>query len=232
MKFKATSTHLIWPLGQPITLKDIIKQLQISAIDKYGNDCTNDIQMDSRAVDVNVVGSYILSISVQSPQNRNDTAYLRLHVNVVRQSQQKYHKHMKKHATKYILLILMIILAVLLGLGIYQHHMSQQQALQSSQVAQNTKYIKSNAKQDHKLANQVASLRGALNQYQKDHDETALNNELADLKVENEERLNNQDARELNQLISKIQNNPTDINQYLEALDNSWWQRFLAIFSN
>lgn len=231
MEFKATSTHLTWPLGQPITLKQVLDRLQITLVDNRGKDCNSLIQMDSSHVDVNVVGSYILTLSAQKPYDKSDSAYLRIHVNVVKAYKHKYHKHIHKHGSKYILLVCLILLITLLGMGIRQHHMKQQQAIQSSQIAQNTKDIKQNEKKDQKLANQVASLRGTLRQYQKDHDETALNNELADLKVENQEKLNNDEASLLNQLISKIQNNPSNIDQYIEALDNSWWQHFMSIFN-
>lgn len=232
MKFNATSTHLTWPKGQPITLQRVIDELQITLTDNKDNDCSNLIQMNNSHVDVNTVGSYILTLSAQNPYNKSDSAYLRIHVNVINSYQHKYHKHMHKYGSKYILLILLIILVTLLCLGAEQHHIHQQQAIQSSQVAQNTKSINQNAKKNQKLAKQVASLCGALRQYQKDHDETAFNNELADLKTENEEKLNSDEASALNQLISKIQNNPTDVDQYTEALDNSWWQRFMSIFNH
>lgn len=231
MKFNANCTHLTWPKGQPIILRQVVEKLQITLVGDNGNDRSNLIQMNSSHVDINTIGSYMLTLSAQDPYHKSDMAYMRIHVNVINEYQHKHHKHMIKHASKYILLILLILLFGLIGLGIKQHHMYQQQAIQSSQVAQNTKSINQNAKKNQKLAKQVARLRGALRQYQKDHDETAFNNELADLKTENEEKLNSDEASALNQLISKIQNNPTDVDQYTEALDNSWWQRFMSIFN-
>ena len=90
---------------------------------------------------------------------------------------------------------------------------------------------------NQKLANQVAQLKGATQQYQKDHDQQALQERLDTIQNQNQQLQNQvqdngvkQDFNQVNDTINEIQQNPDDGTQIVNNLKNEG--DFAEIWSN
>lgn len=125
--------------------------------------------------------------------------------------------------------VIAILLIIILGLIGYNYHKSnvQKQAVESSQISQNSSDISELKADDQRVQDEINSLKDLINQYQDDKDRAGLKSGLTNLKNQNQQLLRqsaNMTARDqfilktLSEAIQAIQNNTNNINQVKNQL--------------
>ena len=125
--------------------------------------------------------------------------------------------------------VIAILLIIVLGLIGYNYHKSnvQKQAVESSQISQNSSDISELKADDQRVQDEINSLKDLINQYQDDKDRAGLESGLNNLKSQNQQLLRqsaNMTARDqfilktLSEAIQAIQNNTNNINQVKSQL--------------
>ena len=125
--------------------------------------------------------------------------------------------------------VIAVLLIIVLGLIGYNYHKSnvQKQAVESSQISQNSSNISDLKADDQRVQDEINSLKDLINQYQDDKDRAGLESGLNNLKNQNQQLLRqsaNMTARDqfilktLSEAIQAIQNNTNNINQVKSQL--------------
>ena len=140
-------------------------------------------------------------------------------------------KPMKKWQ-KYLISVVILLLAIIIGVTACNHHQEQtdRDAQQSSQISDLKNRNDKNNNKINKLQQQMAALKAAQKQYQKDKNEAELNQRLNDIKeanatmkeqYPNDTRLNNA-IDKLSTAADKVRSNPqqdlSDLNQKMNNL--------------
>lgn len=126
-------------------------------------------------------------------------------------------------------IVIAILLIIVLGFIGYNYHKSnvQKQAVESSQISQNSSDISELKADDQRVQDEINILKDLINQYQDDKDRAGLESGLNDLKNQNQQLLRqsaNMTARDqfilktLSEAIQAIQNNTNNINQVKSQL--------------
>lgn len=125
--------------------------------------------------------------------------------------------------------VIAILLIIVLGFIGYNYHKSnvQKQAVESSQISQNSSDISELKADDQRVQDEINSLKDLINQYQDDKDRAGLESGLNNLKSQNQQLLRqsaNMTTRDqfilktLSEAIQAIQNNTNNINQVKSQL--------------
>ena len=98
---------------------------------------------------------------------------------------------------------------------------------QSSQISNNSSSISDLTKDNQRLANQVAELKGATQQYQKDHDQQALESRLDKIQSQTQDLQNQvqsnsvkQDLNQVNETVNEVRENPDNGTKIVNNLKN------------
>lgn len=231
-RITTTRNLLNWPQDQDLSDYEIINRLNALAYDDNGDNITNNIQVDASHVNWHQQGSYSLYLYVNGEHGSDNK---QIDVDVIPQRHPSRHdkktdpKPKKKHKKKRGLITGLIIMALILaGVGLHscmnqRAHDLAVESSQSSQIAQNSSSISSLQDKNQALNDQVNQLKNAVNDYQNDHDQQKLQNELDQIKAQNQNlknQLSQQDYSNLEKTTEQIAKNPDQGNQYLNALEN------------
>lgn len=212
--------YLDWPLGQTINQQDLKQQLGVYASGANGANLTDQVLVNLTQVNVNQPGEYPVVLSILDAAGNSAQAKVTLNVrsmrhqeSVVPSSKKKVvPQAKKKHPWLIALFVILVILCI--WWGVSAHNKAQQaqtanNSEQSSQISNNSSSIEKLSSDNQKLANQVAELKGAVQQYQKDQDQQALDQRLT--KIENRNQ----------QLQNQVQNNSTKthLNEVTEVVE-------------
>lgn len=142
------------------------------------------------------------------------------------------HKKPMKKWQKYLISVVILLLAIIIGVTACNHHQEQstRDAQQSSQISDLKNRNNKNNNKINKLQQQMAALKAAQKQYQKDKNEAELNQRLNDIKEANatmkeqhpnDTRLNHA-IDKLSTAADKVRSNPqqdlSDLNQKMNNL--------------
>lgn len=227
--------YLDWPLGQSIVNSELINQFGIKATSD-GRDLTDKITFNLTQVNINQQGEYPIAVTVMDSDGQTASDHLTLNIKPREQVQsQSNRSHQstapRKHHRGW-LVALIILLAITVGWwAVSAHNRNQNQqannAEQSSQISDNSSSISELSSDNQKLAEQVAALRGAARQYEKDHDQQELQNHLNNISNQNqqiENQLNSNSAKQklndIDQTITQVQQDPDNATSTVNNLKN------------
>lgn len=251
IQISVTTRRISWQQHQPISEREVERILQPNITNLNGDNLTAYARIDLSRVDTNFPGLYHGTINVTDP-NTNDSSFLNFDVNVLptTQTDEMAAKQAPKKTSKRLgkkqkwLLIFGVILAILLGITACHHHNQQaaQQQQTNTQVAKNTKEIKSNADANAKLQKQLDALKQAQTDYKNDHDQQAYQAKINQLQAENDALKNQANNRGIadrlnrfGQALTNAEDNPTNDN-YSQAQQaagmNSLWNHLQGWFLN
>ena len=218
--------YLDWPLHQTLNDNDLKQQLGVHATGTNGDDLTNKVVMNLTQVNIDQQGEYPVMISVMDASGQSAQDSITLHVRPAEQvNQQQVPTPTPQQAgnkkRNWLIAALVVIILLLVWWGVSAHNRAQQQeqaannSQQSSQISNNSSSISKLSSDNQKLANQVAELKGAAKQYQKDHDQQALNNRLDQVQSQTQQ-LQNQtsssttknNVNEVTDTINKVRQDP------------------------
>ena len=225
----AVSRHYLdWPLHQTINQADLVRQLGVHVTGSNGEDLTNKLVINLTQVNIDQQGEYPVMLSAMDATGQTDQQSVTLHVRPAEQVGSRQQAAAPAQQTKgkkrnWLLAILAVIILLLVWWGVSAHHRAQQQeqaannAQQSSQISDNSSSIAKLSSDNQKLANQVAQLKGAAKQYQKDHDQQALNERLDQIQSQNQELLNQTQNSTTKEHLNEVTN---VVNQVRQDPDN------------
>lgn len=249
MAYLTANRHLInWPQGQTIDDQSLIKYCGVQ-IHNDSNATLNDITFDPGDLNPQVKGTYhsffvlnkntrlAIEIDVVDPKNADLPGYeTAAQPSAADRTQQpayataKPAKKLHMHSKKKLIAAVLIILAIIIALLTSCHHRNQQQANnreQASSIQQNSKKAKQNSAEISQLKDQVAQLKAAAKQYQKDQNRQALNQKLDDLMAQNnqlkqsaQDSATQHDCDHINEAIEQIRQHPNDASQIANSLDS------------
>lgn len=217
LQLTAARHYLDWPLHQTINQADLIQQLGAHASGINGEDLTNKIVVNLTQVNIDQQGEYPVMLSVMNAQGQTAQDSVTLHVRPANQvdkqpADSKTSSTKNPHRRQWLLGILLVIILLLVWWGISAHHRAEQQeqannnAQQSSQISDNSSSIAKLSSDNRQLANQVAELKGAAKQYQRDHDQQALNDRLNQVENRTEQLQNQTDDSTVKNNTSQVTN--------------------------
>ena len=248
LEIRTNRDYINWQLDQPLDASTIKNQLAVQVVDHRGNPVDAEVIVMTKAVNVNQVGTYTATLVAED--NRGDVGRKQIEVNVVelRSRQQATNSQptvdsqttKKRHQWLIIGVIVVLIICCLFAIRSCQNRQAQQanNATQSSQISDNSSSIANNSssisknsssieklKGDNaKLAQQVAALRGAVQQYKEDHDQQALQTSLNNIEQQNNQiqsSLSQTNQNKLNQVTQAAQNiaaNPDNADSEIQNL--------------
>lgn len=229
--------YLDWPLNQPIDQQQLMQQLGVHVSGTNGADLTSKVVLNLTQVNVNQPGEYPVMLSVMDAdgQSAQDSITLSVHEmrNQIQSSTQSTanQQPVQKSKKGWLWLVLAILIIICVWWVISSRNHQADQAAnnneQSSQISNNSSSINKLSQDNQKLANQVAQLKGATQQYQKDHDQQALQDRLDKIQDQNQQLQNQvqsnsvkQDLNQVNDTINQVQQNPDNGTQIVNDLRN------------
>lgn len=234
--------YLDWPLGQTINQKDLKRQLGVHATGINGEDITEKVMINLTQVNIDQQGEYPVMLNVMDANGQSTQTSVTLNVRPLRAAQsanqnqsdeQQAAKRQPHKKRNWLIAILVVIILLLLWWGVSARHRAQQQAQvdnnsqQSSQISSNSSSIAKLSSDNQKLANQVAELKGAVQQYHKDKDQQALNQRLDQIQSQNQQLQdqvqNNSTKEHLNEVtnvVNQVRQNPDNGVQIVNNLKN------------
>lgn len=227
-----TNRNLInWPLNTDIDQNQLKDQLDIRVRNEKGKLVDADIFIMTKAVDTTKQGQYYATIVVEDTAGNSGRKRIEIDVVKMRNDAKTPEKFTGNKKNKLKLIIIAILVIICIVIGIRSCHNSQEQAAnnasQSSQISDNSSSIKDLEGKNQDLTNQLAALKAAVKQYQKDKDQQELQNTLNSLVDQNNQlkvSLSQSDQNRLNQLNSAAQNianNPSNATSELNKLNSN-----------
>lgn len=207
--------YLDWSLHQTINQADLMTQLGVHATGVNGEDLTNKVVLNLTQVNIDQQGEYPVALSVMDASGQTAQESVTLHVRPAGQVESPTKSTpqtpiKKKHYGAIAILVVIILLLVWWGVSAHNRAQQQEQAAnndqQSSQIEQNSSSISKLSSDNQKLANQVAQLKGAAQQYQKDHDQQALNNRLDKIESQNQQLQDQTQSSSTREHLSQVTN--------------------------
>lgn len=209
---------LTWPLNQPIDQIGLKEQLGVRATDDQGQNLTDKVVMNLTQVDINQVGEYPIMLSVMD--RNGQSAQTSIMLSVQPQREQQYTNTPAKPSKKsrwWLWLIIALIIIVGAWWAISSHNRQENQAAtdsqQNSQISNNSSSINKLSEDNQRLANQVAQLKGATQQYQKDHDQQALEQRLDKIQSQNQQLQNKVQDNSVKQDLTQVDNTVNEVRQ-------------------
>jgi hypothetical protein len=237
--------YLDWPLGQSITNSELINQFGIRATSD-GRDVTDKMTFNLTQVNINQQGEYPIVVTVMDSDGQTAADHLTLNVKPQSQVQSRTTTNAQPVAPKkshrgWLVALIILIAIIVVWWAVAAHNRNQAQQAnnteQSSQISDNSSSINKLSSDNQKLAQQVAALRGAARQYEKDHDQQELQNHLNDISNQNqqiESQLNSNSAKQklndVNQVVNQLQQDPSNASSTVNSLKNK--DGFSSIWNN
>ena len=237
---------ITWPLNQNLTNQEIISQLELT-VTENGHLISNDnLSINKKAVNRSEAGVYPVIITAIGTNNEYATKKIQAWVtdknNVVDSSPAPQpapakpaqytssnkpaspKKKGKKKIVYIVLGVLVLLIAIIFGISACQAHNDTVQNEQAQSNALNN----TNSKLDN-LSEQNKELQSAINTYKQDQNKEELQNQLNQIKTENEQLKNNAAnnqalQNQINQLgstIDQIKQNPNQADSLLDQMKNN-----------
>ena len=176
--------YLNWPLNRPLNHAYIMHELGVHASDENAQDLTSKVMMNLTQVDVNKVGEYPVMLNVMD--NNGQSAQASITLNIQPMPTQNAPKEtatapQARRGWLWGIIVIVVILCAWWAIRSHNRQAANQAATdsqQSSQISNNSSSISDLTKDNQRLASQGAELKGATQQYQKDHDQQALESRL------------------------------------------------------
>lgn len=227
--------YIDWPLNQPLTDQALIHEFGIQASSGQRN-LNDKVTFNLTQVNTNQQGEYPVSVTVMDSNGQTATDRLTIHVVPKRtaagsQTASNYNQSGKKSYKGLWIALVVVVVILLAWWGITTHNRNQAQEAnneaQSSQINDNSSSINKLSSDNQKLAQQVAALKGAAKQYEKDHDQAALQQRLTEISNQNQQivdQLHSNSAKEkltdINQTITQVQQDPSNATATVNDLKN------------
>lgn len=218
--------YLDWPLHQTLNQEELRTQLGVHATGTNGEDLTGKVMVNLTQVNVDQQGEYPVVLSVMDANGQTAQESVTLHVRPsvqtttdqpARATATASPKSGKKRTWLVGALVVIILLLVWWGVSAHNRAARQEQAdnnsQQSSQISQNSSSISKLSSDNQKLANQVAQLKGAAKQYQRDHDQQALNERLDKIQTQNQQLQNQTQNSSSQQHLNQVTNVVNQVRQ-------------------
>lgn len=225
--------YIDWPLNQSLNDQALINQFGIQATSGSRN-LNDKITFNLTQVNTNQQGEYPVSVTVMDSDGQTATDRLTIHVVPQRsaannQTTNNYNQPAKKSHKGLWIALAVVIVILLAWWGISAHNRNQAQeannAEQSSQISNNSSSINKLSSDNQKLAQQVAALKGAAKQYEKDHNQQELQQRLTTISNQNqqlESELHSDSAKQkltdINQTITQVQQDPSNATSTVNEL--------------
>lgn len=226
--------NLDWLLGKPLESNELVTRYGITATDN-GKDITNKVTFNTTQVDLEHPGEYPIAVTVMNSAGETEATRVMINVKTRKEldgvtinNRQSINMPKKHHPWLIALVIIIVLLAVWWAIAATRGHNQEQQANnaeQSSQISENSSSINKLSSDNQKLAEQVAALRGAAKQYEKDHDQQELQNHLDNISNQNQQlegqlsgNSSKQKLNDINQVINQLQQDPSNASSTVNSL--------------
>ena len=244
---------ITWPLNQNLTNQEIISQLELT-VTENGHLISNDnLSINKKAVNRSEAGVYPVIITAIGTNNEYATKKIQAWVtdknNVVDSSPTPQpapakpaqytssnkpaspKKKGKKKIVYIVLGVLVLLIAIIFGISACQAHNDtvQNDQAQSNALNNTNSKLDNLSEQNKQLMQQNKELQSAINTYKQDQNKEELQNQLNQIKTENEQLKNNAAnnqalQNQINQLgstIDQIKQNPNQADSLLDQMKNN-----------
>ncbi|WP_290079107.1 hypothetical protein [Lactobacillus taiwanensis] len=241
---------ITWPLNQNLTNQEIISQLELT-VTENGHLISNDnLSINKKAVNRSEAGVYPVIITAIGTNNEYATKKIQAWVtdknNVVDSSptpqsapakQLQYNSsnktaNPKKKKIVYMVLgVLVLLIAIIFGISACQAHNDtvQNEQAQSNALNNTNSKLDNLSEQNKQLMQQNKELQSAINTYKQDQNKEELQNQLNQIKTENEQLKNNaannqalqNQIDQLGSTIDQIKQNPNQADSLLDQMKNN-----------
>ena len=245
---------ITWPLNQNLTNQEIISQLELT-VTENGHLISNDnLSINKKAVNRSEAGVYPVIITAIGTNNEYATKKIQAWVtdknNVVDSSPTPQlapaklaqytsspnkpaspKKKGKKKIVYIVLGVLVLLIAIIFGISACQAHNDtvQNEQAQSNALNNTNSKLDNLSEQNKQLMQQNKELQSAINTYKQDQDKEELQNQLNQIKTENEQLKNNaannqalqNQIDQLGSTIDQIKQNPNQADSLLDQMKNN-----------
>lgn len=245
---------ITWPLNQNLTNQEIISQLELT-VTENGHLISNDnLSINKKAVNRSEAGVYPVIITAIGTNNEYATKKIQAWVtdknNVVDSSPTPQlapaklaqytsspnkpaspKKKGKKKIVYIVLGVLVLLIAIIFGISACQAHNDtvQNEQAQSNALNNTNSKLDNLSEQNKQLMQQNKELQSAINTYKQDQNKEELQNQLNQIKTENEQLKNNaannqalqNQIDQLGSTIDQIKQNPNQADSLLDQMKNN-----------
>lgn len=245
---------ITWPLNQNLTNQEIISQLELT-VTENGHLISNDnLSINKKAVNRSEAGVYPVIITAIGTNNEYATKKIQAWVtdknNVVDSSPTPQpasakpaqytsspnkpaspKKKSKKKIVYIVLGVLVLLIAIIFGISACQAHNDtvQNEQAQSNALNNTNSKLDNLSEQNKQLMQQNKELQSAINTYKQDQNKEELQNQLNQIKTENEQLKNNaannqalqNQIDQLGSTIDQIKQNPSQADSLLDQMKNN-----------
>lgn len=243
---------ITWPLNQNLTNQEIISQLELT-VTENGHLISNDnLSINKKAVNRSEAGVYPVIITAIGTNNEYATKKIQAWVtdknNVDDSAPQpapvkptQYtsspnkpaspKKKSKKKIVYIVLGVLVLLIAIIFGISACQAHNDtvQNEQAQSNALNNTNSKLDTLSEQNKQLMQQNKELQSAINAYKQDQNKEELQNQLNQIKTENEQLKNNaannqalqNQIDQLGSTIDQIKQNPNQADSLLDQMKNN-----------
>ena len=245
---------ITWPLNQNLTNQEIISQLELT-VTENGHLISNDnLSINKKAVNRSEAGVYPVIITAIGTNNEYATKKIQAWVtdknNVVDSSPTPQlapaklaqytsspnkpaspKKKGKKKIVYIVLGVLVLLIAIIFGISACQSHNDtvQNEQAQSNALNNTNSKLDNLSEQNKQLMQQNKELQSAINTYKQDQNKEELQNQLNQIKTENEQLKNNaannqalqNQIDQLGSTIDQIKQNPNQADSLLDQMKNN-----------
>ncbi len=245
---------ITWPLNQNLTNQEIISQLELT-VTENGHLISNDnLSINKKAVNRSEAGVYPVIITAIGTNNEYATKKIQAWVtdknNVVDSSPTPQpaptkpaqytsssntpaspKKKGKKKIVYIVLGVLVLLIAIIFGISACQAHNDtvQNEQAQSNALNNTNSKLDNLSEQNKQLMQQNKELQSAINTYKQDQNKEELQNQLNQIKTENEQLKNNaannqalqNQIDQLGSTIDQIKQNPSQADSLLDQMKNN-----------
>lgn len=244
---------ITWPLNQNLTNQEIISQLELT-VTENGHLISNDnLSINKKAVNRSEAGVYPVIITAIGTNNEYATKKIQAWVtdknNVVDSSPTPQpapakpahytspnkpaspKKKGKKKIGYIVLGVLVLLIAIIFGISACQAHNDtvQNEQAQSNALNNTNSKLDNLSEQNKQLMQQNKELQSAINTYKQDQNKEELQNQLNQIKTENEQLKNNaannqalqNQIDQLGSTIDQIKQNPNQADSLLDQMKNN-----------
>lgn len=243
---------ITWPLNQNLTNQEIISQLELT-VTENGHLISNDnLSINKKAVNRSEAGVYPVIITAIGTNNeyatkkiqawvtdKNNVADSAPHPAPAKPAQYTSSpnkpaspkKKSKKKIVYIVLGILVLLIAIIFGISACQAHNDtvQNEQAQSNALNNTNSKLDNLSEQNKQLMQQNKELQSAINTYKQDQNKEELQNQLNQIKTENEQLKNNaannqalqNQIDQLGSTIDQIKQNPNRADSLLDQMKNN-----------
>ena len=245
---------ITWPLNQNLTNQEIISQLELT-VTENGHFISNDnLSINKKAVNRAEAGVYPVIITAIGTNNEYATKKIQAWVtdknNMVDSSPTPQpapvktaqytsspnkaaspKKKGKKKIVYIVLGVLVLLIAIIFGISACQAHNDtvQNEQAQSNALNNTNSKLDNLSEQNKQLMQQNKELQSAINTYKQDQNKEELQNQLNQIKTENEQLKNNaannqalqNQIDQLGSTIDQIKQNPNQADSLLDRMKNN-----------